>query len=352
MTLPMKNIILPLLLLPSLSIHAQQEVQLYTSSSKFSLSISAPRSWNVHEYFQYESATSKLFHNKLSEYDGEGYDSHAVVTAVHVENVNHENAKIMNIDSVVSVTFSEVGLKGALVRGLDEEPDDVTDVLSKTVTNVDMMNLLLDIGLADATSIADVTFAPFTGSINERGVYSTDTDLVSKRKNSSWPMFFAGVMITLILCGISALGLFTYLNENGTWMKRQQSNKSVHAEGDVDVENATTASGVLGLKGHHPEAEDKENAHPNQMRRSRKGQGAILSSLTMDTDDVTDFEDVQLTPCSLTPQSCVSAASRYPLGITSMRKLNNFMTPQRPKSDKLVMYDVDRFNDTPDSSAD
>jgi hypothetical protein len=35
--------------------------------------------------------------------------------------------------------------------------------------------------------------------------------------------------------------------------------------GGVDVlENVTTASGVLGLKGRHPEAEDKENEHPNQ----------------------------------------------------------------------------------------
>lgn len=269
-----------------------------------------------------------------------------------MEKVHQDNAKIMSVDSVVSVTFSEIGLSGALIRGIEEEEHDVEKILSETVSNVDMMNLLLDNGLADATSIADMSFAPFTGSVNERGVYTTDTDLVSKKKNSSWPMFFAGVMITLILCGITAMGLYTYLNEKGTWMKRQKSNKSVVAEGDVDVENATTASGVLGLKGHHPEAEDKENAHPNQARRMRKGQGAILNTLTMDTDDITDFEEVQLTPSSLTPQSCVSAASRFPLGITSMRKLNSFKTPQRPKSDKVVMYDVNRFNDSPDSQID
>lgn len=306
----------------------------------------------MHEYFQFESATSKLFHTKLSEYDAPGYDSHAVVTGVHVEKVVHDNAKIMSVDSVVSVTFSEVGLSGALMRGIDEEEHELADVLSTTVSNVDMMNVLLDIGLADATSIAEMTFVPFTGSINERGVYSTDTDLISKKKNSSWPMFFAGVMISLILCGITAMGLYTYLNENGMWMRRQKSNKSVVAEGDIDIENATTASGVLGLKGRHPEAEEKENAHPNHKRRSRKGQGAIINSLTMDTDDVTDFEDVELTPSSMTPQSCVSAASRFPLGITSMRKLNTFMTPQRPKSDKVVMYDVNRFSDSHDSQMD
>ena len=341
--------ILPLIFLNPLPLLAQQQVRLHTASSNFVLKLSSPRSWNVHEYFQFESATSKLFHNKLSEYQREGYDSHAVVTGVHVEKVQHQDDTIMSVRSVVSVTFSELVLKGALVIGLEDKKDDLSTLLTETVTNVDMMNVLLDIGLADATSIAEMSFAPFDGSINQRGVYSTDTDLVSKRKNSSWPMFFAGVMITLILCGITAMGLYTYLNEHGTWMKRQKSNKSVHYEGDVDEENATTASGVLGLKGSHPEAEDKENNHPNSRRRSRKRQGVIPSCLTMETDENT-FEDVQLTPSSMTPQSCVSNASRHPLGITSMRKLNSFLTPQKPKNDKVILYDVNRFNDDDDDT--
>ena len=279
-------------------------------------------------------------------YDSPGFDSHAVVTGVHVEKVHYDNAQIMTVESIVSVTFSEVGLSNALMRGLDEEGEDVSSVLDKTVTSVDMMNVLLDIGLVDATAITDIAFSPFTGPLNQRGVYSTDTDLVSSRKNSGWPMFFAGVMVTLILAGITAMGLYTYLNENGTWMRRQKSNKSVHYNGNVDIENATTASGVLGLKGHHPELEDKENAHPNSNRRRyRKGQGPIPNTFTMDTDDITDFEDVQLTPSSLTPQSCVSTASRHPLGITSMRKLGSFKTPQRPKSERMALYDVNRFGD-------
>ena len=342
---PMKKII-SLILLSPVPILSQQQVRLFTTSSQFTLSLTSPRtSWNAHEYFQFESATSKLFHTKLSEYDDQSFDSHAVVTGVHVDKISLDGM-IMNVDSVVSVTLSEVGLQGALMRGLDEGKDDISAVLSKTVTNTDMMNVLLDIGLADAVSIADMTFVPFQGSVNERGVYTTDTDLVSTRKNSNWPMFFAGVMITLLLCGITAMSLHTYLKENGTWTKRQPSNKSVHYEGDVDAENGTTASGVLGLKGHHPEAEDKENAHPNNSRRrSRKSQGAILSSLTMETDEVT-FEDVQLTPCSMTSQS-VASASRHPVGITSMRKLNSFLTPQRHKSDKMTLYDVGRWNSTP-----
>jgi hypothetical protein len=40
--------------------------------------------------------------------------------------------------------------------------------------------------------------------------------------------------------------------------------RALHYEGNVDVENVTTASGVLGLKGRHPGAEDKENENPNQ----------------------------------------------------------------------------------------
>jgi hypothetical protein len=72
------------------------------------------------------------------------------------------------------------------------------------------------------------------------------------------------------LCGITAKGLFTYLNKNGTCMKRQKPNKSMHFVGGVEVENVTTASGVLGLKGRHPEAEDKENENLNQRRRPKK----------------------------------------------------------------------------------
>jgi hypothetical protein len=64
----------------------------------------------------------------------------------------------------------------------------------------------------------------------------------------------------------------------------------VHYEGNVDVENVTTASGVLGLKGRHPEAEDKEYEIPNQRKRPKKRRGAIQSSLTMDTDEET-FEN-------------------------------------------------------------
>ena len=72
------------------------------------------------------------------------------------------------------------------------------------------------------------------------------------------------------LCGITAKGLFTYLNKNGTCMKRQKLNMSMHFVGGVEVENVTTASGVLGLKGRHPEAEDKENENLNQRRRPKK----------------------------------------------------------------------------------
>jgi hypothetical protein len=90
--------------------------------------------------------------------------------------------------------------------------------------------------------------------------------------------------------------------------------RALHYEGNVDVENVTTASGVLGLKGRHPEAEDKENENPNQRKRPKKSQGDIQSSLTMDTDEET-FENVEFTPCSMTPQSSVISSSRYPARI-------------------------------------
>eukprot|EP00804_Cyclotella_cryptica_P020721 CCRYP_003524-RA/>CCRYP_003524-RA protein AED:0.03 eAED:-0.03 QI:0/-1/0/1/-1/1/1/0/352 len=330
-------------------VQAQQQVQLFTTSSKFQLSLSTDRTFSVNDLFQFESATSKLFHENVSDYHGNGVDAHAVVTGVHVERVKREPMEnsgdyAMIIDSVVSMTFSEVGLSGALVRGMDDgETLDISSVLSSAVTADEVMSVLQEHGLADdATSIVDLSFSPYQGSINQLGVYFTDTDLVSKRRNSGWPMFFAGVMIALLLCGIMAIALWLYLNENGTWIKRQNSTKSVHYEGDVDVEEATTASGVLGLKGHHPQAEvDKENDRPNRRNRRPKKSASLgsKSSWTVDTDDVGT-----LTPMS--QQSVVSASSRHPLGITSMRKLNTFLTPQKPKSDRVVLYDIDRFSYT------
>jgi hypothetical protein len=42
----------------------------------------------------------------------------------------------------------------------------------------------------------------------------------------------------------------------------------------------------------------------------------------------------------MTPQSCVISSLRHPFGTTSIKNLNSFMTPPKPKSDKLVMYDI------------
>lgn len=331
------------------AVHAQQQVQLFTNSSEFQLSLSTDRTFTVNELFQLESATSKLFHEKVSDYHGNGVDAHAVVTGVHVERVKREpmensgdNAII--IESVVSMTFSEVGLSGALLRGIgDGENLDISSILSSTVTAEEVLRVLQENGLADdATSIVDLSFSPFQGSINQRGIYFTDTDLVSRRRDSGWPMFFAGVMIALLLCGIAAIALWLYLNENGTWIKRQNSNKSVHYEGDVDVEDATTASGVLGLKGHHPQAEvNKENDRPNRRNRRPKKSASLgsKSHWTGDTDDVGT-----LTPMSR--ESGISASPRHTLGITSMRKLNTFLTPQKPKSDRVVLYDLERLSYT------
>jgi hypothetical protein len=340
----MKRLLLSSLsILSCISVNSQQ-VSLFTTSSKFKVSLTS-QTWNAYEHFQFESATSELIHSKLEDCN----DVHAVVTGVHLERVNHDSTAgqdVMILDSVVSVTLSEVGLAGALVRGLDDEATiDIASVLSKMVTKDEVLNVLTDIGLADDTiSITELTFTPFTGSVNERGIYSTDTELVSKQKNNGAAMFFAGVFITLIVVGIAALGLWTYLHEHGTWVKRQNSNRSVHYQGDIDIEEATTASGVLGLQGHHPQAVEKENDNPNRRRCARTSSDGSKSIWTMKTDEISG----PLTPCTpTTPHSVASHASRHPLGITSMRKLSSFMTPQKPRADKVVLYDVERFNKTP-----
>mmetsp|Transcript_13170 Transcript_13170/g.27646 ORF Transcript_13170/g.27646 Transcript_13170/m.27646 type:complete len:86 (-) Transcript_13170:63-320(-) len=84
--------------------------------------------------------------------------------------------------------------------------------------------------------------------------------------------------------------------------------------------------------------------NPNMMGR-RKRRGGSTSQKTATTDDMSDLG--HLSPMSdISHQTNASAASKHPLGITSMRKLNTFLTPQKPKSDRVPNYNISRLVDT------
>ncbi|KAL9190094.1 hypothetical protein ACHAXT_007305 [Thalassiosira profunda] len=342
----------------------QQNVRLSTPSARFHLTLSAEpgETFTTHEHFQFESATSKLIHTSLS--DGEGADdasTSAVVTGVHVEKmrnsqplrageiVDAEETATLALESVVSVTFSEVGLHMALERSAvvdgSEDTNDLAQILTKAVSSDDMHRALVAAELIpEEVKVLELSFSEFDGSVYERGVTATETDIVSKQKNDGWPMFFAGVLISVVLVSIVGVLYYVVKKERGEWpfdkSRDDRSNSSVHYNGDLDLEVATSASGVLGLKGHHPRAStDAENAHPNRNAYRRKTPGSS-SSRTATTSS-------HASTTGKTVRSGASrASSKHPLGITDMKRLSSFLTPQKAKSDAMVMYDVERLTRT------
>merc|ERR1711862_80751 len=134
--------------------------------------------------------------------------------------------------------------------------------------------------------------------------------------------------------------------------------RSVHF---ADVEcAATTASGVLGLVGYHPQAElglvgqhsqaEKENQNNNIRMTHRRRKKHSSNSGSTDESSATNM----ISPTNSQTKSQVTGmtrATKRPLGITSMSKLNSpnsisFLTPQKEKSDKLVLYDAERMTRT------
>ena len=353
-------------------VESQQHVQLTTASAKFNLSLTPNEqghTFSTYQHFQFESATSRLFHEALTNYVG-GEDSgsaksRVVVTSVHVERMKTTNVDdtdeadsgaALSLESVVSATFSDVGLYQAVKVGLNDDTSsepNLAAILTGTVSSSDVMKALIANELvAEDAKATEFSFTEFEGAIDERGVYATETDIVSKSVNDGWPMFFAGVMMTLLVVSIVSVAHWIR-NKNKSISSSHASTiaeknnaddargcKSVHYVGDVDLEVATTASGVLGLKGHHPQAENDENAHPNRMMSYRGKRRGLQSSSGQTSSTSSEY----LSPGS--PRTQKSASSKHPLGITSMRKLESFKTPPKPKSDRLALYDVERLTRT------
>mmetsp|Transcript_11706 Transcript_11706/g.21646 ORF Transcript_11706/g.21646 Transcript_11706/m.21646 type:complete len:368 (-) Transcript_11706:54-1157(-) len=362
-------IVASLLLSISSGVESQQHIKLYTTSAKFNanfFNLEPGRTFSTNQHFQFESATSKLFHTELSIHaSGEDENSHVVVTSVHVERMGNDDAATANLnydgdattattvtlESVVSVTFSDVGLYKAVKRSPiaggweDKTAPDVATILTKTVSSSDLLNVLIAADLITDDATVELSFAEFDGSPDERGVTTTPTEIVSKHINDGWPMFFAGVMITLLFVSIASVVFWLFKKESGHWPFTKNSAddgscNSVHYEGDIDLEVTTTASGVLGLKGHHP---NNENIHPNKAYR-RKRRGVSSSSKTHSTTDVSTVWE--LGSPKTQKSGGMSVSSKHPLGITSMRKLDTFLTPQKPKSDRVQIYDIERLTRT------
>lgn len=354
---------------PSLVV-GQQHVKLSTSSARFTVSLTSEpdHTFSTHEHFLFESVTSKLIHTELSNVeDVFGGSANVVTTSVHVERMrNHEDRlgdaaeaeasapSALELESVVSVTSSDVGIHQALERspiaeGMEDESG-IASILTEKVSPSTLLKVLVEAELVpDDARVLELSFAEFDGSVNERGIATTETDIVSKQINDGWPMFMAGVMITLVVVSIVGVVYYIVKKESGEWPfldnnKDDGSSNSVHYRGDVDIEDAaTTASGVLGLKGHHPQAGrvDTENAHPNERayRRSRRGLSSSSSTKTGSTSYASTAQDTARS-------GATRASSKHPLGIASMKKLESFLTPQKQKSDAMVMYDVERLTRT------
>ena len=342
-------------------VESQQQIKLTTDSANFNLIIPAEQghTYTTNEHFLFESVMSRLFHTKLSEYASSDVNSRIIATNVNVERMrNPDKAKPWNkknkdgeeevlymkydgdededetpvvadltLNSVVSTTSSDVGLHNALTIGEVEEVPSLASILSKIVSSDDILNALIteDLVMVDDTpSITEFSFEDFEDG-EMRGVTATETEFV-QRKGSNGPMGWAiFLLIVAILSGAS----YVYKQEYGHWpfMKARSGDEcdSVHFEGDIDddIENATTASGVLGLKGGHPNAiANNENAHPNNMLVRRKSSNRGLSSSSIQGRSLSSPRTQTSGNSSKHPVGILP--SKYPVG-------GNFLTPPQKK---------------------
>ena len=339
-------------------VESQQQIKLTTDSANFNLIIPAEqgRTYTTNEHFRFESVMSRLFHTKLSESASSDVNSRIIATNVNVERMrNPDKAKPWNkknkdgeeevlymkydgedetpvvadltLNSVVSTTSSDVGLHNALTIGEVEEVPSLASVLSKIVSSDDILNALIaeDLVMVDDTpSITEFSFEDFEDG-EMRGVTATETEFV-QRKGSNGPMGWA---IFLLIMAILSGASYVYKQEYGHWpfMKARSGDEcdSVHFEGDIDddIENATTASGVLGLKGGHPNAmANNENAHPNNMLVRRKSSHRGLSSSSIQGRSLSSPKTQTSGNSSKHPVGILP--SKYPVG-------GNFLTPPQKK---------------------
>ena len=343
--------------------NAQQLIKVYTTSARLFISIPVnaddPSSFfsvNTQNQFQFESASSKLFHNEISNREPGANDpyanSRAVQTTVQVNDVESEANILLTMEAVVSMTFSQVGIYKALQRspltgGVEEKVAiNLASLLSKVISKDELTNTLVMAGIIPDgydEDLLEVTFESFDGDSDERGMYTKgEMQIVSNGKNGGWAMFFSGIFFTLVFGSSIAVGSWVYKTQHGHWPFPPNivESKDIVIHHDEDVESAELVvqnDGYLGLKGHHPSAASKENSHPNGAAYRRKRIGNSTSGAD---DEAYDDNATQAT-----------FSSKHPLGIKSIRKLNTpFFTPQKPKSRPSLMYDVERLTKSDEKS--
>ncbi|EJK71153.1 hypothetical protein THAOC_07429 [Thalassiosira oceanica] len=339
---------------------SQQHIKLTTSSSSLIATITADSDGPLSplsktspgDLFKFEYTSSKFFHDELTRRTGDLDRSHVISTAVHIEDVEKVNGADLELKpalvfkAVITSTLSDVGLYKAVTRspltgGWQDKGaagPDLAPILQK-VSSAILLDELVAAGLVQHGAALDLTFQAYSGSLNERGVAATVTEILSEQK-SGWLMFAAGFFFSCLLLTIVTACGYIYLRDSGklsSWFGNDDGAGSVHYKGDVDVENATTASGILGLIGHHPLA-DISNSGMHRRRKKFSSQGS--------TDDSSASGTLSPTNSQLT--NGTSKRKKNPLGITSMSVLNStsFRTPQKVSSGKLVVYNAERMSRT------
>ena len=339
---------------------SQQHIKLTTSSSSVIATITAESDGPLSplsktspgDLFKFEYISSKLFHRELTDHARDLDRSQVISTAVNVEEVSMvsgadlEITPSLVITMITTSTLSDVGLYKAVTRSpltggwQDKETKDLAPILQERVSSAGLLDELVASGLIQEGAALDLSFQAYTGSSNERGVTATETDILSEQK-SGWLMFAAGFFMSLLVVTIISAAGFIYLRDSGKlayWFGDGDGTGSVHYKGDIDVENATTASGLLGLIGHHPLADISNSGRLHRRRKKSSSQGSTDDSSAPDT----------LSPTNSQLTNGTSKRKKNPLGITSMSVncRSSFRTPQKVTSGKLVVYNAERLTRT------
>ena len=297
-----------------------------------------------HRIFLLESALSTLFHAGLSAPAGSekiaGGNSRVLATSVHIrrmgiddtEAVIDQNSGVRGSELPVATNFTLDSVVSVTLSREDKTIPSIASLLTGAVSTRDLREILevVDIAVEDAT--VHLTCADFRGSPDERGVTAARAHVMSDTTNNGWPMFFAGVAFALLAVGIVGVGAWVYKREEGRWPCAKKTADrgtadSVRYEADGDTKTAVVGMGILGAKCNAGRSPD------SMVQRRRKGR---TSGETADTAQGSGSPAMTV----------VSTTSKPPLGIAPLGKLESFRTPQKSKSDRVTMYDIERLTRT------
>ena len=177
-------------------------------------------------------------------------DTHTTIQKVSGADLEMKPSLV--IKAVITSTLSDVGLYKAVTRSpltggwQDKGAKDLAPILHERVSSASLLDQLVAAGLVQDGASLDLSFTTYSGSLNERGVTAATTEILAEQK-SGWLMFAAGFFFSLLVVTIISAWGFIYLRDNGklaSWFGIDDGAGSVHFKGDIDIENATTASGI------------------------------------------------------------------------------------------------------------